>query len=85
MKIRMRNLADIDVSQADDHSSATLRFMTASEDEVVIVVPPELLQGLMEDLLALSSKAESPVTISEERTFENTTQNFLSKGATRAA
>jgi hypothetical protein len=85
MKIHLRNLAAIDVSQVDDHSAATLRFVTASKDEVVVVVPHELLQSLRDNLLALVSEAEGPVSIGEEQTVENKIRNIFSKGVTRVA
>jgi hypothetical protein len=84
MKIRLRNLVAVDVSQTDDQA-VKLRFVTASKDEAVVVVPHELLREFMDDLLSLSSEEENPVTNGKEPDIEGAMRGVLSKGVTRAA
>jgi hypothetical protein len=85
MKIRIRNVVAVDVDQTDDYSAVTLRFMTVSNDEAVVVVSHELLRELTAQLLPFTSEDDDPAAIGKERTFKNTIQEFFSKGVTRAA
>jgi hypothetical protein len=78
MKIRLRNLVAVEVSQTDDQA-VMLRFVTVSEHEAVVVVPRELLRKFIDDLLALSSEEENPITNGKEPNFEDTMRGFRPK------
>ena len=84
MKIRLRNLVAVDVSQSDNDTDVILRFMTASEHETSVVLPHELLQELTARLVALSSEAGDLAANDKKRSLKKAIRELLSKGAKAA-
>jgi hypothetical protein len=85
MKIKLRNLASVDVSQTDDRSGIALRFVTHSGHEAIAVIPYGLVQGLAARLIVLSSEVNGTVKDSKNEDSKNATEEFSTQGATRAA